>query len=680
MPSVDFWSKQLALAHKKEEKFRKKANEIYRLYRDDRGQNELEDFRFNILWANTETQRPALFSSTPVPDVRRRISRHFDQLQNEEISKFSSIMIERSLEFMLDPGNGLNFEPFGQKCVSDFLLPGRAVAKVDYVPTIGNTKRRVDLEEVEGRIEENGKEVVDFERDDKGFFRLEDEEDVVWEEVTFTRYSHNMFRMDPSADCWEDVDWVAFGTLMTRTSIDNQPEFEADATKVPLNFNLSGEQLKDAEKKENKGKFALVWQIWSKPDKKVYPVVEGMDVFLDSGKEEGGTDDPLNLQNFFPCPEPAYALPDPETLIPTPEFRLYQDQAREIDRMTARIAALITMLKAVGIYAGEDKAVVSKIKDAVDGDLIPVADWRAMLEKGGISGVIDWLPINDIRNVVQTLIAERADLIRQVFELTGISDIQRGATDARETKGAQVIKANFATRRLLPKQQAIQRFFRDLYRMAGELIVEKFDPRMIAAMTALPLETEEPQQAEGQPPQQKQPSIRDILPIMRQDALRSFRVDIETDSTVAVDDQREKEGIAEFISAISRMFTSLGPLIQAAPGAAPAVGAIILEAAKRFKFSREVEDQLRQVIQSSQQQQQQDPEAQAKAQEAQAKQQQMQQDEARKNAEFQLEMQETLKEIQRKDAETNAKIAKIATDIKNKNAESAARQAKIASV
>ena len=77
-------------------------------------------------------------------------------------------------------------------------------------------------------------------------------------------------------------------------------------------------------------------------------------------------------------------------------------------------------------------------------------------------------------------------------------------------------------------------------------------------------------------------SIMEILPVMRNDRLRSLRVDIETDSTVAPDEQREKEGIAEFISAISRMFTSLTPLVQVAPGAAPAVGAILLESAKRF--------------------------------------------------------------------------------------------------
>lgn len=678
MPSIEHWTKELAASHRKEEKWRKKADDIYRIYRDDRG-DDSEISRFNILWANTETQRPALLSSTPVPDVRRKITKRFDEQKEEQVSRFSSMMIERALEYIIDPGSGPNFQSFQQKCISDFLLPGRVVAKIDYVPTLSTTKRRVDIEDVDGEPNAPFLTKGQIKRDDQGFFELREEEEVVWEEVSFSRFSHNMFRMDPSADEWEDVDWIAFGSLMTRTAIANQPEFKVKASEVPLNFNINGQQLKE-EERERKGKFALVWQIWSKEDRKVYSVVEGMKVLLDSGKKEGGIDDPLNLESFYPCPEPAYILPDPETLIPTPEFRLYQDQAREIDHMTSRISALLTVLKLAGFYAGEDQGLITKLRDAKDGELIPVADYRALLEKGGIGGIVDWMPIGDIISVLQTLIAERADLIRQVFELTGISDIQRGATDARETKGAQVIKANFATRRLLIKQQTIQRFFRDLYRMSAEIMVEKFSPQILAAMTALPLQTPDPQPAQqGQPQQPKQPSVMDILPIMRDDKLRSFRVDIETDSTVAPDEQREKEGVSEFVSALSRMFGSLAPLVQAAPGAAPAVGLIVLEAMKRFKFSREVQEELRSVIQTStqQSQQQQDPEAQAKAQEQQTKQLEMQKEMQMKQAEFQLSMQETISKIQRETQESNAKIAQIAAKIENDERLARARETNI---
>ena len=197
MPNIDFWTKEIQLADKQEEDFRDTADRIYARYRNEKAREDKES-RFNILWANTETQRPALYSSTPIPDVRARIERIFgdnpqEVQQREALVKDASLMIERALEFTVDPGGGPNFDEFGQQVNSDFLLAGRAVPKVDYIPHITNTRRKVELTESDGEFKDRNGAVVPREqvlRDDNGvFFELREEEDLVWEEIGFSRIS-----------------------------------------------------------------------------------------------------------------------------------------------------------------------------------------------------------------------------------------------------------------------------------------------------------------------------------------------------------------------------------------------------------------------------------------------------------------------------------------------------------
>jgi hypothetical protein len=51
-------------------------------------------------------------------------------------------------------------------------------------------------------------------------------------------------------------------------------------------------------------------------------------------------DDPLGLEGFFPCPKPLYATTTSDTLVPVPDFVLYQDQAMELDILSDRIDGL----------------------------------------------------------------------------------------------------------------------------------------------------------------------------------------------------------------------------------------------------------------------------------------------------------------------------------------------------
>lgn len=612
---VKFYLRQLELADKEERKWRDRAKKIVKKYRDE---DPSGPSRYNILWSNTQTQLPAMYSARPKPDVRRRWR------TESKVGRDIAQAVERALEFSMDT---YDFDRMAEKLTLDFLLPGRCVSRVRYHPVI-----------VDKVVEE---EIYD---EEKGDFinRKTNFEEVIYEEVRCYHVPWKHYRQSP-ADCWADVWWVAYGdNFLSKEEIIEQ--FGQEHESVPLAF------TDDAKEEEDKGdsiKRAQVWEMWDKEAKQVVAVVKGYDRFL--LKEA----DPLKLQGFFPQPEPAAMIETPDSLIPIPEYTMYQFQAEELNTVTKRIASLAEAMQAKGFYPGEDAAKINELLKSSEAILVPVDNYAAFAEKGGVKGMIDWMPIKEIAEVWQRLLVQRNALSQSIFELIGISDIQRGATDPRETKGAQQLKASFGGRRLLPKQQRLQRFFRDILRLKAEIIAENFSAKTLSAMSGVEV-TEE------------------MLMIMRNDALRSFTIDIETDSTIAPDAELEKQGVAEFLASMSQYLGQVMPIVQAQPAAAEPLGKMLLWMTRKFKIARDVEQEIEDFIAAMGQQQQSETdgeqqklemEAQKVQGEQQLKEQEMQAEQSRKDRQVDAEIQRKNMMLQIEMREKGLSEAKIAKEL-----------------
>ena len=70
---------------------------------------------------------------------------------------------------------------------------------------------------------------------------------------------------------------------------------------------------------------AKFWEIWDKDSERVVWVAKGCEDILDE-------DDPhLDLQDFFPCPKPAYGTVQRGRLVPVPDVMQYRDQLDEMN-------------------------------------------------------------------------------------------------------------------------------------------------------------------------------------------------------------------------------------------------------------------------------------------------------------------------------------------------------------
>jgi hypothetical protein len=475
-----YWEGQERIAAKGEDRWVKRGRAVVKRYRDDRGDNSTVS-RFNILWSNVQTLKPTLYARTPKPDVQRRF------LDQDETGRLASMLMERALSYSLEQHG---FDDMMTAVVEDRLLPGRGVARVMYVPHFGEpldeagNDQEFDAADAAGADAGNPGDqgAVGRQQDMPRTAAPDDLREVIYEEVVPVYVFWEDYREGP-ARTWREVPWVRFRAFMTREAMVKRFGKKKGGA-VELDFSPRGGDSDRSEKPPpDLMKKAVIHEVWDREKKRVVWYAPGTpDLILDE------MDDPLGLPDFFPCPSPLLATTTNDKRIPVPDYTEYQDQARELDTLTARIDKLTKALKVAGAYAGSEKQVLQQlINDGSENLLIPVEDWMHLQDRGGLNGVIQWMPIQQIAQVLIQLYDARDRVKAMLYEVTGIGDIMRGATSPMETLGAQQLKANFSTRRIVPQQRHVASFARDMIKLMAGVIAAQFSADTLSQITGYPI-------------------------------------------------------------------------------------------------------------------------------------------------------------------------------------------------
>ena len=573
------WLQELKMAKREDEKWVQRGKRIIKRYRDDRGESNGSK-RYNILWSNVQTLFPSMYGRTPQVQVERR---HKDQ---DPVGRTASQILERAIQYEID--NYTDFDNAMRAAILDRLLPGRGVAWVRF-----ETK---DVTTSDGQQVPQSFATVDT---------------VYWED----------FRCSP-ARTWEEVTWVARRVYMSKQ--DGMQRFGEKFADVPLTHEPIGleEMVRNGEDVEHLKK-AQVWEIWDKSRMQVCWVAEGCQHALDQ------IDDPYGLDSFWPCPKPLYATQTTDKLVPVPDYSLYQDQAEEIDLLTQRISLMIKALKVVGVYDASQAGVQRMLSEGVDNTLIPIESWAVFAEKGGIKGTVDFLPMEMVVTTLQQCYAAREQAKQVIYEVTGLSDIVRGASVASETATAQQIKSQFASLRLRDMQRGVAVFASEIMRIKGQLMADLYSPQQLIEMSGI-MGTQDAQHAEA------------AIQLLKTEPARNFRIEIAADSLVEIDEQSEKTSRLEFLQAAGGFLQQALPAGQQFPELAPLLGQMLLFGIRSFRASRPLEaafdDAVAQLSQPKQPQQQQpDPEAVKAQAQMQVEQAKLQMEQTRIQADQQME-------------------------------------------
>lgn len=558
-PSARRWTDMLASADMSP--WHRVCDTIDKLYGDLQGHaNTAGDPQFNIFWANLEVLRPSVYSRAPVPVVSERFN------DRKPIVRKAAEVIERAM-VTVTAESGMHET---LKLVRDDLaLYARGVAWV--------------------RIADGSVEVEHIDRED--------------------------FRHDPARK-WREVGWVARRAWLTEAEVKELAPDLAESDMRKLGFRADpGAELKGEAK-------AGIWEIWHRGENRVVHVADDFADVLKEGKP------PVELPGFFPCPRPAFGTISPRKLVPVPDMVYYRDQLDEINRVTARIGVLTELIKLKGFYdasAGDMRqAIETAFFNTADNALLVGVPNLGRLMQGSGGKLVEWFPAEQAAQVVQALVLIRRQLIEDVYQITGLSDIMRGSTVASETATAQQLKAQYGSVRVRERQDEMIRIARDIYGIAGEMLAEKVNPEKLLDMgqvTDLPKSAEIAKQvralkgqamqaaqtavAQGVPPEQieqgaqavaqqvagleGQMTREDVVEFLRDEKLRPYALDVETDSTIQPDEDAEKQRRTEFLTAISSALGPLMQLTQAVPEAGGFAAAVLRFTANGFRAGRELQ-------------------------------------------------------------------------------------------
>ncbi len=585
-------------------KWTARVKKIVKRYRDDtRGQTLTESAKFNILWSNVQTLTPAVYARLPKADISRRFG------DNDPVGRVASQLLERAIDFEIE--HYADFRSTMKYSVEDRFLGGRGSAWVRYEPHTSPIGLGDDGISVTSNIEQ-GEMAEPMERIE---YECAPVDYVHWRD-----FGHSQART------WEEVGQVWRWVYMTREALVERFG-EETARRIPLD--QGPEPLNAYNESKRTYNRAKICELWDKETEKVYWFCKGMPQMIDV------RDDPLGLEGFFPCPKPLYATTTSDTLVPVPDFVLYQDQAMELDILSDRIDGLVKSLRVRGVYDASQPALQRLMTEGDNNALIPVDKWMAFSEKGGLKGSIDLLPLDTLANALLNCYRAREDIKSQIYEITGIADIIRGVSAASETATAQQIKGQYAGLRLRAMQEDVALYASELIRLKAQVMCLHYQPETILAYAAAQQMTPADQQL-----------IPQALQLLKDKPLRNFRVDIAADSLVMLDENQNKQDRMQFLQAFGGFLAQALPVGQASPQMVPMMMELLRFGMQAFKAARPIEGQIDatlQQLQQAAQQQQPDGEQQGKQAELQQKGQmeqgRMQMEAALQQAKLQQQMQ-----------------------------------------
>lgn len=554
--SAKKWLEEITSAKKNQEKWLNQAERIVKRFLDKRESEQETTNKINLFTSNTQILISTLYARFPKPLV----TREYDD-PNDDVARVAAEIIERNL--IIRPRD--DFDSAMRYVVQDRLVPGLGTVWLRYESETERRQTDPVIDEMSGEVlvpsEEYEAIVSEYVCTDYVYYR-----DIFWS----------------PARVWEEVRWVARRCKMTKSDATKRfGKAIADQLTYSKPNNNSQVADQDGNKPDNDTKrYAEVFEIWDKSSKKTLWISTGFDFLLDA------QDDKFQLKGFFPTPRFLVALCGTGNLMPRPDYLLAQDQYEELDSVNNRITWIERAIKVVGVYDGNNTEIARMLQEGADLKLIPIRSMSEFMEKGGMKGSIDWMPLDMLVGALEKLRVYRQDLISQIYELTGISDIMRGATKASETAAAQQLKAQYGSVKLQFLQMEVAAFIEEALEIKTEIMVKMFQPETIAKNANVEFMYDK--ELIGQAIQLiKSPDF-------------GYRVEVHADSMAVPEFSAERDDRMGFIRAIAEMMTAAAPILEKDPGAGMAMLEVIKWGAASFRSGRQIEGVLDKAIQSIQ--------------------------------------------------------------------------------
>lgn len=254
----------------------------------------------------------------------------------------------------------------------------------------------------------------------------------------------------------------------------------------------------------------------------------------------------------------------------------------ELNGITGRMRLVMQALKVSGAYDKTFPDLYNILNKDVT--LVAVSDFQKLKDCGGIRGIIDFAPIEQYILALEQLSVRREDVVRRIFDVTGVSDIMRGNSNEVETATAVRQKTNFGTLRNQDRQNDMQRFIADLYRIKAEIICEQFSEKSLIEF--LPEEE-----------RQNLAVVKAAVALLKTEKLRGMALRVESDAVFNQEEEAQKviNGVTTINTMIQEAFMSVSQQPLLLPLYKTMIEAVVASIPRARMFESVIEQTFNQI-------------------------------------------------------------------------------------
>lgn len=590
-PSVKYWISQLdaakAAAKDNLDASKDAWNEYLAAGRTDNllAVDKESEPRVPIFWSCIRTMQPALYSRTPTTVAQKA----FDSMQ-DSVARVACIYLERLSKHLM------RVNPFDRVMYSTrdtFFMSGKTAPRICFESDIKTEITKVYLQPMQGP---DGQPTGQFAGSDGQVYppdtpAMQDETGVFFENKeeilnaascqVLPLYAKDVLHT-PNARHQEEISWMAFYVPMTK---DEAADRFGHEIAEKLSFKAKGKEDEATPKgKESKliyDQYAEIWEIWDKKTKHVYWLDKcyGQE-FLDTKP------DPYDLAGFFPVPDFMLGTVGCEDMYPVPDYVQLKPYLNQMHGIAKRIKGLVRATQVKGVADGNVPELANLANGTGEAEFLLINNFKELLGEADLNKLVKFFPTDKFIEAVQLLTQVLQGFEQKVYELYGLPDILRGVSDPRETAASQQLKGKFLSLRFSAIQREFQRLVRDTIELLCDLALKKLPEKNLQEIMGVI--NADPQE------QQMWPAIYELL---KNDRKRQVRIELETDSTITMNEVAEIEQRQFLAKTIFDGLGAMGGISQQSPAMMPVIAQTVEYVVRGVRDGKQVEDALAAAIQ-----------------------------------------------------------------------------------
>ena len=609
--SPRWWKSQITQSQERRKKFIEAAEESIRVYNAQKKVGILNDAerRLNVWWYCINTLLPAFYSSTPKAEVNLR--KRTGGIPYE----LGSVILERNTQFAMDMH--FDFDKVGYNAALQFLLTGQSVLWARYAAKFEKVFQEIAIIKDPGGqlIDGTGQpytgdtEILQPAGSNLFIASLEVEKKVsekaILDIVQYDDYDCSDARNE------SEIEWQSRKAFLDRMQAE---ELFGREIADSLTYDSFPEVIKkDISRNEDKyeGK-AELHEIWCEATNKVYWLQKNGEKPIIESSEP-----PTKFERFYPCSVIRQSC-DPDSVIPVSDYAHVKDQILEVERLTTRIHAVTQAIRTNFLY---DAAMGQQVEQVFSGDLkgTPVTNWPSYKGRGGMGAGMEFYPVEPFVNALNVLQGARQTALQQLYETLKVSDLLRGTSEQYKSATANRLENQWSSLGLVVRQNMFSKFVSDGISNLGTIIAEQFEEEtimdigdanaLIEPTIYIPPPPPMPEPGpEGMPegdtgmasmlpmappqpdPQQLLEDMKQqVMGILRDNKQRNYRIQIASDSMVAIDQQQQQQDGAMLIEKAGMFFDQMRGLVEQYPPLLDFSLSLFQNMIKRMKGGKELD-------------------------------------------------------------------------------------------